>query len=206
MPVKKEFTQKSRDLSPLQLSKNLTILLALGAPKRVSEIARFDRRFMERKSSAIVFHLPGLSKSQTDSACRSVQYDEIDNEKLCVVRCCSVYEKRTESFRSQLESEPDPLIRTSKKPHKGVSAQTISNWIKSVMSCAGVDTSKFQAHSCRMVSSSRAHSSGIPLEDILSKADWSNAQTFRTFYLRNTSSDSSYTRSVLNVVSFFFRL
>ena len=174
----------------------MTILLALGAPKRVSEIARFDRRFMERKSNAIVFHLPGLSKSQTDNVCRSVQYDEIDNEKLCVVRCCSVYEKRTESFRSQLESEPDPLIRTSKKPHMGVSAQT--------MSCAGIDTSKFQAHSCRMVSLSKAHSSGIPLEEILSKADWSNAQTFRTFYLRNASSVNSYTRNVLNVVSSVF--
>jgi hypothetical protein len=95
------------DLSLLQLSKKLTILLDLGAPKRVSEIARFDRRFMERKSNHIVFHLPGLSKSQTDNICRSVQYDKIDTEKLCVVHCCPVYEERTESFRSQLENEPD---------------------------------------------------------------------------------------------------
>lgn len=163
-------------LSLLQLSKKFTILLALGAPKRVSEIARFDRRFMERKGESIVFHLPGLSKSQRDNKCRFVQYDKTDNEKLCVVRCCSVYEKRTESFRSQLESEPDPLLRTTKKPHNRVSAQTISNWIKSVMLDAGIDTSRFQAHSCRMVSSSKAHNTGIPLEEILSKADWSNAR------------------------------
>lgn len=73
------------ELSLLQLSKKFTILLALGAPKRVSEIARFDRRFMERKGESIVFHLPGLSKSQRDNKCRSVQYDKTDNEKLCVV-------------------------------------------------------------------------------------------------------------------------
>ena len=69
---------------------------------------------------------------------------------------------------------------------------------------AGVDTSKFQAHSCRMVSSSRAHSTGIPLEEILLKADWSNARTFKTYYLRSTPSDMSYTRNVLNMVSFIF--
>ena len=192
------------DLSLLQLSKKFSTLLALGAPKRVSEIARFDRRFLERKGNSLVFHLPGLSKCQTDNTCRSVQYDKIDNEKLCVVHCCSVYEERTESFRSQPETEPDPLLRATKKPHNGVSAQTISNWIKSVMFNAGVDTSKFQAHSCRMVSSSRAHSTGIPLEEILLKADWSNARTFKTYYLRSTPSDMSYTRNVLNMVSFIF--
>lgn len=48
------------ELSLLQSSKNFTILLALGAPQRVSEIARFDRRFMERKGESIVFHLQGL--------------------------------------------------------------------------------------------------------------------------------------------------
>lgn len=116
---------------------------------------------------------------------------------------CSVYEKRTESFRSQLESEPDPLLRTTKKPHNRVSAQTISNWIKSVMLDAGIDTSRFQAHSWRMVSSSKAHNTGMPLEEILSKADWSNARTFKTFYLRNNSSVISYTRNVLNMVSLF---
>lgn len=58
---------------------------------------------------------------------------------------------------------------------------------------AGIDTSRFQAHSCRMVSS-KAHNTGIPLEEILSKADWSNARTFKTFYLRS---------NVLNMVSLF---
>jgi len=42
------------------LGEKLAILLALAAPKRVSEISRLDRRFMSKGNKYIKFALPGL--------------------------------------------------------------------------------------------------------------------------------------------------
>ena len=87
-------------------------------------------------------------------------------------------------MRSVSKSDPDPLLRSTRKPYKGLSPQTISNWIKWIMKESGVNISMFQAHSCRMVSTSKAAQNGLSVEDIMSMADWSNSGTFKKFYFR----------------------
>lgn len=54
----------NRKLTLSVLGKKLAILLTLAAPKRVSEIARLDRRCMSKKKNSVNFDLPGLSKTQ----------------------------------------------------------------------------------------------------------------------------------------------
>ena len=61
------------------------------------------------------------------------------------------------------------LIIRYVKPHKPVSSETISRWIKDELSKAGVDTSVFKAHSCRSASSSKARDAGIFVPEILKK-------------------------------------
>ncbi|XP_071137063.1 uncharacterized protein [Mytilus edulis] len=180
------------------LGKKLSILLALAAPKRISEIARLDRRFMSRNKSSIIFHLPGLSKTQKDCNNRSVKYCKFSKKKLCVISCIHEYELRTEHLRPVSKHEPDPLLRSTKKPFKGLSSQTVGNWIKWVMKEAGIDISLFQAHSCRMVSTSKAAMSGISMDDIMSMADWSNTRTFNKFYFR-TNEKAGFADKVLEM-------
>ncbi|CAG2200528.1 unnamed protein product [Mytilus edulis] len=183
------------------LGKKLSILLALAAPKRISEIARLDRRFMSRNKSSIIFHLPGLSKTQKDCNNRSVKYCKFSKKKLCVISCIHEYELRTEHLRPVSKHEPDPLLRSTKKPFKGLSSQTVGNWIKWVMKEAGIDISLFQAHSCRMVSTSKAAMSGISMDDIMSMADWSNTRTFNKFYFR-TNEKAGFADKVLEMNRF----
>ncbi|XP_068742268.1 uncharacterized protein [Montipora capricornis] len=71
------------------------------------------------------------------------------------------------------------------KPHRAVSPATISRWIKTVLSDAGIDTSIFKAHSVRGAATSAAYNKGVPVENILKLANWSNESTFRRFYLRS---------------------
>ncbi|VDI77544.1 Hypothetical predicted protein, partial [Mytilus galloprovincialis] len=103
--------------------------------------------------------------------------------------------------------EPHPLILnktlklagSTKKPFKGLSSQTVGNWIKWVMKEeAGIDISLFQAHSCRMVSTSKAAMSGISMDDIMSMADWSNTRTFNKFYFR-TNEKAGFADKVLEM-------
>ena len=77
------------------------------------------------------------------------------------------------------------LLISYGKPHKPVSSEAISRWIKDELSNAGVDTSVFKAHSWRSASSSKAGDAGISVSKILEKGGWKSVQTFKTFYYRD---------------------
>ncbi|KAK3101403.1 hypothetical protein FSP39_003322 [Pinctada imbricata] len=188
---------ENESLSLNTLSEKLAILLSLAAPKRVSEISRLDRKCMIKRSNSVIFTLPGLSKTQSDPRNRTVEYTEIPDTKLCVVKCMSVYESKTDNFREH-DSVSDPLLRSTKRPYKGISSQTVAKWIKCIMTKSGIDTNKFQAHSCRMVSTTKAALCGASIEQIIDQADWSNASTFKKFYFRpNNVENASYSSRVL---------
>ena len=189
--------EENCDLSLRDLSKKLVVLLAITAPKRASEIARLDKKFMVINSEGATFQLTGLSKTQKDCNPKEVFYCRFtQNRKICVVDCLCEYLKRSSEFRES-EAPHDPLIRTTVKPHKGVTPNTVSNWIKDVMSLSGINTSKFKAHSTRGASTSKAAYKGISVNEILKMADWSNANTFSRFYHRNPEKHQ-YSEAVLS--------
>ena len=90
--------------------------------------------------------------------------------KFVFVKTLSHYLERTQLFREQ-ESK---LFLTYQKPYHAVSASTISRWIKCMLKQAGIDTTKFGAHSTRAASSSAAQQAGVPIRDILSTGGWSS--------------------------------
>ncbi|CAG9116295.1 unnamed protein product [Plutella xylostella] len=77
------------------------------------------------------------------------------------------------------------LLLTFKRPHKAATAQSISRWIKQVLSESGVDVSVYSGHSTRHASTSAASSSGLSVEAIRKAAGWTkNSETFAKFYRR----------------------
>ena len=105
-----------------------------------------------------------------------------ENQKLCIVNCLKSYM----GMRSALVGEEiKDLIISFGKSHKPVLHETISRWIKSELTDAGVDTSVFKAHSCRSASSSKAKDIGVPLNEILKRGCWKSKHTFRTYYSRD---------------------
>ena len=48
----------------------------------------------------------------------------------------------------------------------------------------GIDTSVFKARSARGSSVTNAYKRGVPRAEILRTADWTNARTFRKYYIR----------------------
>ncbi|KAI5633931.1 phage integrase family domain-containing protein [Phthorimaea operculella] len=91
------------------------------------------------------------------------------------------------------------LLLTHKAPHRPATAQTISRWIKQVLSESGVDVGTFSAHSTRHAASatSAAFSAGINVETIRKTAGWTSASTaFARFYNRPINDESSFARAV----------
>ena len=75
--------------------------------------------------------------------------------------------KNWSEFRNEGKDDPNPLLRTVVKPHKGASANTIAIWIKYIKKEADIDTNKFNANSTRGSSTSKANQQGISIVEIL---------------------------------------
>lgn len=72
---------------------------------------------------------------------------------MCVNDRLTEYFERTKAFRNPDHSN-DPLLRTIIRPHKGLTSNTVSNWIKDMMILSGIDTT-FKSHSARGASTSK---------------------------------------------------
>lgn len=116
---------------------------------------------------------------------------------ICPATTLRDYLKRTKQLR-EAESK---LFISFRKPHKAVTAQTLSRWIKDVLKDSGVDTSIFSAYSTRHASTSAASRSGISIDCILKTAGWSEkSETFARFYKRELIKDkNAFALGVLNV-------
>ena len=95
----------------------------------------------------------------------------------------SLYLKVLQKHCIQLD-EKQPLFVAVKRPHKAVTAATISRWLKEILCRAGVDTNIFKAHSTRTASMSAAKARGVSTVDIMKAANWTRESTFTRFYYK----------------------
>ena len=100
-----------------------------------------------------------------------------DNQ-LCVFTYLLEYLDRTRPLRHNTTA----LFLTMNKPHLAASKDSISRWIKTVMSQAGVDTTRFAPHSVRCASTSAARRGGAPINEIMKKAGWASTDVFAKYY------------------------
>ena len=170
------------ELNSKQLSLKLVMLLTLLNIQRVETIPSFNTEKMFLDETSCTFLPDNLLKhSRPSYANKPVTYRAYPhNPNLCPVTAIKHYK----SIRDLLFPNTPQFIVTHRKPHKAAHKDTIARWVKELMREAGVDTSIFKAHSCHSASASAAKNIGIPIEDILRKANWSNANTFLQFYYR----------------------
>lgn len=103
-----------------------------------------------------------------------------ERPKLCVVKCLEQYVEVTKLIR-----QSDSLFISVNKPHGSVSTQTISRWLVKVLGLAGIDVSKYTAHSYRMTGSSQALQKGVQANVVMASVGWSRrSNTFARFYQR----------------------
>ena len=83
---------------------------------------------------------------------------------------------------------------------KAVCKQTLSNWVKSVLLDASIDTRVFSAHSTRHVANSSAKRLGVNVDVIYRTAGWAEgSSTFARFYDRPlVNNTTEFALSILN--------
>jgi integrase len=176
----------NEELDLKTISHKLTILLALSTFLRVGELANIERNSIHFSETEASFSLSKPRKSQKTGPVANFTLKRLPNSQLCPVDCLGYYIFMTDVLRTSSSSK---LLVSFIKPHRPVTATTISIWIKSVLSGAGIDKS-FTAHSTRGAASSKAAAAGIPIDEILKRASWTKESTFLRFYKRTVTSSS----------------
>ena len=128
-----------------------------------------------------------------------------ENRKLDPVRAISLYLKRVEGRRGNINSL---FVTFGAGSTKSPSVKTIGRWIvEAISECVdpgSISTRKtnvkqgVKAHSTRSVSTSVALLRGCKIENILKAADWSSSSVFAKHYLRDVrEKDAEFGRTVL---------
>ena len=69
-------------------------------------------------------------------------------------------------------------------PHKSVSSQTLSRWVRDMLGEVGVDVATFQPHSCRAAAAAHLRKvKNLDYIELCRRADWSlTSGTYKKFY------------------------
>lgn len=178
----KTFTPNS-SLTLKDMSLKLTMLLALVTIQRKQTLTqlKINDNCMIKSDTQFLFHLDThVKQSRPNYTVPPVIVPRYSVDlDICPYSCLEEYLARTQSIR-----HGDNLLISFIKPHHGVGGQTVARWIKLVFVGAGIDIALFKPHSTRHAASTAAYVADIPIDEILKRAGWSNASTFKQFYYR----------------------
>lgn len=174
-----------------QLTRKLAMLLALTSAGRASDLQAMELEYMADKGDKIEFTLVAPTKTSKPWKPRPIITVKAfyGRPRLDPVACLRAYIRRTEQWRTTRYHHR--LLLGVVAPHNPVAPSTISNWLKRVMRAAGIDTTKYQGHSTRVASTSKAKAAGLSVAEILERANWSRTGTFQRFYNRSDSIDTN---------------
>lgn len=180
-----------------ELTKRTVILLALGTASRAQTLAAIEINNIKETKEGLEIRIIERTKTYKPGKARPLLCLPFFKERpdLCIANTVIQYLKVSANLRDKNSKH---LFIAINKPHKEVSSQTISRWIKIVLQKCGIDINVFSAHSTRYASSLAAFASGLDLETIRNAAGWSDrSSVFAKFYNRPISKNFSFARTVV---------
>ena len=170
-------------LSLYQLSRKLVTILALVSGQRLQTLKALNLDHCTIARETITFHIMSLLKhsSPANKTSNVITFNSYPEDKrLCPVFLLHNYLERTSNLR-----QGSQLIINHQRPHKAVSKETISRWIKITLCKAGINTAIFKPHSTRSASTSAAAANSLDINKILKAGSWTHAATFQKFYRKD---------------------
>lgn len=176
------------------LAIKLALLLIPTTGQRCQTLHAMDIKNMELNKDYVKIRVGELLKQSKPQKHLPEIYIEafLKNPAICVVKLLSIYISRTENIRTDSR-----LFLINQKPYTAASKSTTASWIKIGLRLAGINLDIFTPHSTRSASTS-AVAGKIPIDTIIKTAGWAKDCTFRKFYKRPISNDSSFSEALLS--------
>lgn len=187
-------------LSLEMLAKKLVTLLALVTAHRVQTLSIINIKNIIHLDSDIIIQIPDFIKTSRIGSHQPVLSLPffLQRPQICPASTLQTYLEKTKNIRGDV----DLLFISFRKPHRKVTSQTLSRWVKCTLSNSGIDTNLFTAHSTRHASSSKAFKLGVSLDVIRKTAGWSpTSSIFAKYYnkiISEPSGNVDFARNVLN--------
>ena len=183
-------------LSLRDLSHRFAFLLCLLSGQRCQTIFKLSLDNMSIEDSKVTFVVTEtLKHTRVGSHQKPLEFLAYPiDQKLCIVTHLKVYLDKTKSLRN----DEKQLLISCIRPHKAVSRDTISQWIKTFMTAAGINTSVYKSHTTRAASTSFLVGKQFDIKDIIGAAGWTKEGTFHRFYHRDIVSNFNFGNALLN--------
>ncbi|XP_049886293.1 uncharacterized protein LOC126380737 [Pectinophora gossypiella] len=191
----------NEDLNLEKISKKLITLFALVTAHRAQTFSLIKAENITHNDSGFIIKIPDLIKTSrvgSQQPVLSLPYFS-QRPEICPAKTLNVYLNKTRQLRQNTNS----LFISFRKPHRSVCSQTLSRWVKNVLTSSGIDTNVFSAHSTRHAATSKALKLGVSLDSIRKTAGWSaNSLVFAKYYNKlisnNVSSEIDFARNILS--------
>ncbi|RIB27134.1 hypothetical protein C2G38_2029652 [Gigaspora rosea] len=175
-------------MSISNLAKKTAFLLALTSASRPSDLHRISIRSMTATKDGYVLqiqkpkeHNISIAHGGKKSSKKSIAIGFYKEEPaICPASVFSTLLNRTSEWRLRAEGEDKPFLSLV-PPHNAVSVDTISRWIKSILTMAN-PTAK--AKDPRAISANLAQESGADISSIVTFGNCSSNEVYQKFYQR----------------------
>ncbi len=195
------FLRKSplSELTLKDLSYRIAFLLALLSGQRCQTLSKLSINNMTSCPDKITFVISDkLKHTRINSHQKPLEFVSYPSDSnLCIVAHLNKYLDMTKGLRSDSSKQ---LLISFIKPHRPISCDTISHWVKNFMALTGIDISKYKSHSTRGTSASHLASKNFNIRDIMAATGWSKEETFQRYYNFAKPNDFNYGDSILNSV------
>ncbi|XP_046570164.1 uncharacterized protein LOC124278507 [Haliotis rubra] len=183
--------QSDSDLKELTTKLAMLLLLLSG---RLQSLHLIDCRNVDIVDNSIRIRFGDLLKqTRPGHHQEEITIPGFSDNRLCVVKLLKDYVHVTKDLRG----DETALFIAVQKPHKRVSKDTISRWIRGVLAATGINLAMFKPHSVRSASTSAAAAANVPLATILRTTGWSNQCVFRQFYDKPISDNGQFGETLL---------
>ena len=188
-------TLNNQQLTLRPLSIKLAVLLALTTGQRCQTLSLMDLTNMEISPNSVKIRIGELIKQSMPQYHLPELFIEAfnENKSICVIDTLMQYILKTKDKRMDTK-----LFIITQKPFSTATKSTIARWIKLGLKLAGIDINMFTPHSTRGASTS-ALVNKVPIDTIIKTAGWTKECTFRKFYRRPVTNDSSFSSSILQI-------
>ncbi|EIE88968.1 hypothetical protein RO3G_13679 [Rhizopus delemar RA 99-880] len=171
-----------------------------------SDIGRLEYRnihFRKENNQAVSVIIHFVEAKETNM--KSTQLGLIEDCEVCPTTTLYEFIQKTANIRKTLPHDHTlflTYLENEDKATTSVRPSTVANWIKSIMAKAGIDTTKYKAHSIRSVSSTKAVEKSNTIQEVKQHANWSsNANTFEKYYYKPRAQGSSSTKVANSIFS-----
>lgn len=170
----------AKKISLKMLSLKVVMLILLITGQRPQIISKLNVENMEISEDCYLFTVENhdLKQGRPGYKPERICLKAFEDKSLCVHRYLTEYLKRTLDKRGKVKE----LFITLNKPHKQITRDTTSRWIRTVLNGAGINTQQFKPGSTRAASTSKARECGANMDEILKAGGWSRETTFAKWY------------------------